>query len=239
MGCFPGVRRSVQFSLREGVVILVSIALAGCGGGEIIRLPPSRPIVVSSGERIRVDPARMDTIYAWLLEENDNIELDPTFLIAAVPAARESLPWQTIDIVGDTARFQYDRANPDVTTAFNIYAHLHLMQRMGRLEEWLPEHVDAEGYVLERAIVNRMADVWLLGRSMFDAPAYRLLDEVMYAREAGFLDAYMLVARGDEFAEERERWEQENPVRLDEYREWYARVFEGDPPGLSSEASER
>ena len=221
------------------MVVFVGIALAGCGGQELIRLPPARPIIVSSGERIRVDPARMDTIYAWVLDENDNIELDPTFLIAGVPAARESLPWQTINFVGDTARLQYDRANPDVTTAFNIYAHLHLMERMGRLDEWLPEHADAEGYALERAIVERMTDVWLLGRSMFDAPAYRLLDEVMYAREAGFLDAYLLVARGDEFPKERERWEEENPGRLDEYREWYARVFGGNPPSLGSEANER
>jgi hypothetical protein len=181
----------------------------------------------------------MDTIYMWLTEENENIELDPTFLIDNVPAARESLPWETLRIVGDTARLQFDRAHPDVITPFNIYAHLHLMRELGRLDEWLPDHAEAEGFELERAIVIRMADAWLVGRAIFDAPAYRPLDEVVYAREAGFLDAYLLVARAEEFPEERERWEEEEPGRLEEYREWYRRVFEGDPPGLVQETGSR
>ena len=42
--------------------LTVGVALWGCGGGGPVRLPPPRPIIVSSGERIRVDPARMDTI---------------------------------------------------------------------------------------------------------------------------------------------------------------------------------
>ena len=213
--------------------------LQGCGGGGAVRLPPARPIIVSSGERIRVDPPRMDTIYRWLMEENENIQLDPTFLIDNVPAARESLPWETMTIVGDTVRLQYDRAHPDVVTPFNIYAHLHLMKEMGRLEEWLPDHAYDEGYELERAIVARMADAWLIGRAIFDAPAYRPLDEVVYAREAGFLDAYLLVARGEEFPEARARWEEDEPGGLDEYRAWYERVFEGDPPGLTRETGSR
>jgi len=180
----------------------------------------------------------MDTIYRWLTDENDNIELDPAFLIAGVPAARESLPWETLTLVGDTARLQYDRSNPDAAAAFNIYAHLHLMKQMGRLDEWLPEHADAEGYELERAMVARMADAWLLGRAVFDAAAYGPLDEVIYAREAGFLDAYLLVARAEEFPEARRQWEQEDPGRLEEYRTWFGRVFEGDPPGLETEADE-
>lgn len=210
------------------------LAGAGCGGGDI-QLPPARPIVVFSGERLRVEPARMDSIYGWLQDEVDQIELDPTFLIAGVPTVRETLPWETLTIEGDTARIQYDRAHPDVVTPFNIYAHLHLMDRMGRLDEWLPDHVGASGFDLERAIVGRVADAWLLGRAVFDAPAYGPLDELMYASEAGYLDPYLLFARPEEFAEEKAAWEQAHPGGGDEYREWFMRTFDTEPRGMREE----
>ena len=228
-------------ALLAASALLAPLLLAACGGGGRPTLPNPRPIIVSSGERIRMDTAsaRLDSIYDWVMAENENIELDPTFLIESVPAARESLPWETLTIIGDTARVQFDRAHPDIVTPFNIYAHLHLMDRMDRLDEWLPAHADAEGYELERAIVERMADAWLLGRAVFDAPAYEPLDEVMYAREAGFLDAYLLVARGEEFAEARAEWERENPDAVAEYRAWFQQVFREDPPGLAVETGSR
>jgi hypothetical protein len=215
--------------------LLGSLGAEACGSGEV-QLPPPRPIVVTSGERLRAEPARLDSIYAWLTVENQNIEEDPSFLIEGVPAARESLPWQTLTVNAraDTARFQYDRAHPDITTAFNVYAHLHLMKRKNLLSEWLPDHANAEGYELERAIVARVADAWLLGRSVFDAPAYRPLDELIYAKEAGYLDAYLLVARAREFPDERQRWEAEKPGELEAYRTWFRRAFNREPPGLEA-----
>ncbi len=225
-------------ALLVGIVLLAA-GLAGCRSSAPVQIPDPRTIIVSSGERIRVDSARMDAIYEWVTAENENIEMDPAFLIVSVPAARESLPWETLTIEGDTARVQYDRAHPDIVTLYNIYAHLHLMKRMGRLEEFLPEHADAEGYELERAIVERIADAWLLGRAVLDAPAYEPLDQITYAHEAGYLDAYLLVSRGEEFPEARVRWEQENPGELDEYSAWFERVFESDPPGYTEEADSR
>jgi hypothetical protein len=178
----------------------------------------------------------MDSIYAWLTAENENIELDPTFLIDGVPAARQRLPWESLTLVGDTARIEYDRAHPDIVTPYNVYAHLHLMRQMDRLDEWLPNYAGEEGFELERRIVERMADAWLLGRAVFDAPAYGPLDEVTYSNEAGFLEAYLLVARSEEFADERARWEQEEPGKLEEYRTWFQRVFRSQPPGLREAA---
>lgn len=215
------------------VLLTLPLGVGGCGGGPI-ELPPPRPIIVTSGERLRADPARMDSIYAWLQEENQNIEEDPSFLIEGVPAARETLPWQTLAISAkaDTARFQYDRAHPDITTAFNVYAHLHLMKRTGHLADWLPEHANAEGYALERAIVGRLADAWLLGRAVFDAPAYPPLDELIYAKEAGYLDAFLFTARPHDFAAERATWETDKPGEAEAYRTWFRRTFNREPPGL-------
>ena len=223
-----------SFRRLFSLLVLAPTALGagGCGSGGTVALPPPRPIVVFSGERLRVDPARMDTIYQWLQAESQNIEQDPTFLIDGVAAARETLPWETLSIEGDTARVQYDRAHPDILNAYHLYAHLHLMKRMGRLDEWLPDHAEAEGYELERAIVERLADTWLIGRAIFDAPAYGPLDELIYAREAGYLDAYLLVARAEEFPDERAEWERAEPGRLEEYRAWFRGTFDREPPGL-------
>ena len=178
----PGRPRKLLFL---SALLAANMGSAGCGPGRQVALPPPRPIVVTSGERLRVDAARMDSVYEWLVAENLNIQEDPTFMIRGVPTARETLPWLTMTIEGDTARIQYDRAHPDITTAFNVYAHLHLMKNVGRLDEWLPDHAGDEGFELERAIVARMADAWLLGRAVFDVPAYGPLDELVYAKGGG------------------------------------------------------
>lgn len=213
-------------------VLAAALGWAGCGSGRTVVVPPTRPIIVSSGERLRAAPERMDSIVVWLEAETINIRDDPTFLIRAVPTARETLPWLTLSIEGDTASVQYDRAHPDVTTVFNVYAHLHLMKSMGRLDEWLPEHADKQGFELEREIVAKTADAWLIGRAAFGAPAYGPLDELIYAKEAGYLDPFLLVARAEEFAEERAAWDRDRAGELEAYRTWFRRVFDREPPGL-------
>ena len=220
-------------------VLAATLGWAGCGSGRTVMVPPTRPIIVSSGERLRAAPERMDSIVVWLEAETINIQEDPTFLIRAVPTARETLPWLGLTIEGDTASIQYDRAHPDITTVFDVYAHLHLMKSMGRLDEWLPEHADKEGFELEREIVARAADVWLIGRAAFGAPAYGPLDELIYAREAGYLDPFILVARSEEFAEERAAWDAERAEELAAYRTWFRRVFDREPPGLREAAGGR
>ena len=220
-------------------VLAATLGWAGCGSGRTVVVPPTRPIIVSSGERLRAAPERMDSIVVWLEAETINIQEDPTFLIRAVPTARETLPWLGLTIEGDTASIQYDRAHPDITTVFDVYAHLHLMKSMGRLDEWLPEHADKEGFELEREIVARAADVWLIGRAAFGAPAYGPLDELIYAREAGYLDPFILVARSEEFAEERAAWDAERAEELAAYRTWFRRVFDREPPGLREAAGGR
>ena len=219
-------------SFLRTVAVAAALGLAGCGSGRTIVVPPTRPIIVSSGERLRADPERMDTIVLWLEAETINIQEDPTFLIRALPTAGETLPWLGLTIEGDTASIQYDRAHPDISTVFDIYAHLHLMKSMGRLDEWLPEHADKQGFALEREIVARAADVWLIGRAAFGAPAYGPLDELLYAKEAGYLDPFLLVARTEEFSEERASWDSDRADELEAYRTWFRRVFGREPPGL-------
>ena len=105
------------------------------------------------------------------------------------------------------------------------------MDKMDRLDEFLSEAVGADGYELERAILARVSDAWMYGRAVFDIPPYAPLDELLFSRENGYLDAFILTARPEEFEEERDAWLRENPGREEEYVRWFLETFETEPPG--------
>jgi hypothetical protein len=127
------------------------------------------------------------------------------------------------------------RKSLEARLVYEIYAHYHLMKEFGRLEEFLPGAGDEEGFSLERAILARVADAWLLGRAVYDAEPYDPLEEILYANENGYLDALILTARGDEFQEERQAWLQDDPEALERYRSWFVETFTREPPGLRGE----
>jgi len=159
---------------------------------------------------------------------------DPRTHVTPVQSNLHGYPWQTLVLQADTVRFQYPGTHPDARTAYTVYAHLHLMRHQERLAEWLPEaeDTDVDGFALERAIVERMADAWLMGRAAFYLDPYPLLDALLAAREAGWLDAFLLTARADEFPEAREAWLARAPGALDAYRAWSRQTLGGEPPGV-------
>jgi hypothetical protein len=222
-------------SRTAGGALLAMSVLWGCGGQT--ELPPPRPLIVFSGARITTTPERMQTVDQWLRAEMKNIDEDPTFLIETVTGDSTAFPWETLEIEGDTARIGYQSGAPEARTPYLIYAHLHLMKSMGRLDEWLPEAADLTGYPLEKAILERTSDSWLYSRSIFDAAPHEPLDQLLYAREDGFLEALILTARSDVFSAEHEAWEGENPEEPDRYREWFRETFGEEPPEPHGDAS--
>jgi hypothetical protein len=211
---------------------LATFLLGACATGSS-GLPEPRTIVIRSGSRLHPEMTRMEEIDGWYRPQMENIEADPTFMIETVPRDTPSYPWESLLIEGTTARIGVEvTKSPEAARAFMIYAHLHLMNRMGRLDEFLPGAGGQEGYLLERALLARVADVWFYGRGLFNATAYGPLEELLFSKEAGYLDAFLLTARGDEFEEERQRWLQEEPEGLERYRRWFVDTFEREPPGL-------
>ncbi len=232
LGGGPGGRGSWP---RKALVLLgvaSSLALMEACATGAPSIPPPRPIVVHSGARIRPDQERMQEVNEWVLREQNNIEEDPSFWVVDERVMEEVLPWEGMRLGEDSVFVEVPLGAPDTRLVYQIYGHLHLMVEMGRQEEWLPEAPDAVGYELERAIVARIADAWILGRSVFDTQPYGPLDELAYAKDAGFLDAYIFTARPDEFAESRTAWARDNPDRVDEYRDWFLETFNREPPGL-------
>jgi hypothetical protein len=212
-------------------ILAALLSMAACAGSQP-PIPKPRPIVNHSGARLRADHERMQEVNDWVTREQTNIQDDPSFWVLTDPQTHEVYPWEGMRISNDTVWVEVDARAQDAFLVHEIYGHLHLMVTMGRQEEWLPEALDAVGYDLERAILSRVSDAWLLGRTVFDTTPYGPLDELAYAKEADFLDAFIFTARPDEFAQARAKWAREHPGRMDEYRSWFLESFNREPPGL-------
>jgi hypothetical protein len=177
----------------------------------------------------------MMEVNRWVTNEDINIREDPSFLVYDEPIRGEPYPWEGMRIQGDSVWVRVPTTYPDARLVHYIYGHLHLMVEMGRQEEWLPEAPAAVGYDLERAILERVADAWILGRTVFGTSPYGPLDELAYAKEAGYLDAFIFTARPDEFAVTRTEWARANPGETERYRDWFLDTFSREPPGLRSD----
>lgn len=206
------------------VLAAAAVTVAGCGSAGL-RLPEARPLVIQSGARLSPDEARLQTIYEWVDEEIRNIEQDPSFLIDVQPTSTDVYPWETLEISGDTASVRVRRTNPDLSSVYQIYAHLHLMKEMGRADEWIPEAAGMDGWEFERRVMARVSDAWLLGRASFGFVPSRLMDEIVYAREAARLDELLLVLRGHEFPAEKEAWLATQPEAEEDFLAWYRETF--------------
>ena len=218
-----------QTSRRPHRAWILTVLLAVACGGGMAEIPDPRPIVIYSGSRIRVEKDRMREINEWVTRQQTNITEDPTFLVESNVATEAVYPWEGMVIEGDTVRIRVDPRAPDARLVHEIYGHLHLMVEMGRQEEWLPEAPEATGYELERAILERVAEAWLLGRTVFDTAPYEPLDEIMYAHENGYLDAFLFTARPDDFVDARSEWARENPEAAERYRSWFLETFNREP----------
>jgi hypothetical protein len=212
--------------------ILAALVLVAAACAAATALPAPRPLVVRSGARIYADEGRLTEIDVWVRSQQENIVVDPTFMIVEKRSGEQTYPWDGLRIAGDTAEVLVFAGAPDAGSILAFYGHYHMMDVHDRLDEFLPEAVGSEGYELERAILARVSDAWLYGRAVFDTPPYGPLDELLFSKENGYLDAFILFARPEEFGEARSAWQQSNPGQAEEYRRWFTETFESEPPGL-------
>lgn len=233
------VRAVESHRSRSGLLLLVLGALAfpACASGPP-ELPSPRPIIVFSGVRVHADSTEMLAVDRWTRRVQAEIGEDEELRMEVHREEHSDPPWEAVTFDGDEpVVVGIPRRAAEAETPYRIYAFLRYMDRRGDLDEWLPleEDEDVEvpqdAFERERAIVDRVAAVWLLGRAIFDTAPFSVLDELVYAREFGYLDAYILTARSEEFSEARELWLAEDPGAQEEYRDWFRDTFEGDPPG--------
>lgn len=232
----PGVpgrpSRSAHNRWTRGTLLAaVVLGATACAAGEAYMRDPRR-LVIHSGERLAPTRERMEDIDAWVYEQMDSIRDDPTFMISWSLQEGPVYPWETLELneQGDTAWIRFQRQ--EIRGPYLIYAHLHLMVAQDRQDRWLAEVEGDTPFEIERAILSRVADAWLYQRSVYDARPYDLLEELIYAKENDYLDAYILTARPNEFVDARRTWMEENPDTRDAFIAWFRKTFERDPPGL-------
>jgi len=225
-------RRARNSLGRSGVLGALLIAGACAASGPAI--PQPRSIVIFSGERIRPDYEEMQVVNEWVTREQENIQQDPSFWVIGGRSMSENYPWEGMVISAgkDSVNVRIPLAGQDGLLVYEIYGHLHLMAQRGQHEEWLPEAPAAVGYELERAILTRVADAWILGRTVYDSNPFGPLDEIAYSKDAGHLDAFIFTARPDEFATSRTEWARANPGGMEAYRDWFVNTFNREPPGI-------
>jgi hypothetical protein len=221
--------------------LLGVVLLAACAGTP--PLPQTRSVITMTGERVQAEPEAMVEVDAWLRPQLADVERKGD-RIRLLQEDRAVYPWKTLEIRADTALISVQRGQGDAETPFLLYAHFRLVAETGDadLERWLPEAVPEEGPVatgvdLERLILRRIADVWLLGRSVFDTTPHGPLDELLYANEAGFLEEFMLTSQPERFEAEAASHFAANPERREAFRSWFLRAFEREGPGFLGEPS--
>ena len=204
-----------------------------CSAGQL-PLPEPRRLVIYSGARLEPTQERMEEVDNWVREQWDSITWDPSFFIDGIRQDSPAYPWETLEIRRnerqDTARITFDGLGQRRT--YHLYAHLHLMAALNRLDRWLPEAVGADEFDLERLILARIADAWLYQRAIYDSPPDGILDELLYVNENGYMREFILTARPDAFVEARRAWRAENPDGNAAFVEWFRQTFERDPPGF-------
>lgn len=227
----PRLGGGVRHLMVRLAVTVMALFPAACSTGPR-SVPAPRPIVVYSGARLRVEQERMNEVNAWVTAEQANIQQDPSFWVISEPSEGDVYPWDGLRISSDTVWVRTPGGIQDPQLVFQLYAHQHLMAVLGRQEEWLPEAPDATGFELERAILSRAADAWLLGRAVYNTLPYGPLDELAYAKEEGHLEAFIFTARPSDFAAARAEWARANPEAMERYRDWFLETFNREPPGL-------
>lgn len=225
-----------QFAFRRrsaAAAVAAAVVVAGACATGPAAIDRPRPLVVPSGERVQPDSVRLDSVNLWVQTVERVIVEDPTFFVDVTRVPRAAYPWETLEYRGqDTVRVAIQPGS-DASLSYQIYGFLHLMKRRDRLGEWFPEAAALEGFDLERFILARTAESWLLGRAVFDTSPYPPLDELVYAQDRGYLDDMILIARPDEFGEVHEAWVRESPERRDEFETWFRETFDREPPGVS------
>lgn len=217
---------------RPGTFVWLALGflLAGCGGQ--VPIPTTRPIVLYSGERLRADPERMAEVDEWVLAELEEIEFDPSFLIRMAFEDVARYPWDTLDLIADTADIRLQAGASDAETPYQIYAHLRLVQERGELPLWAPEAEGLTGFEAERVILERVSDVWLLGRTVYDTQPYGPLDELLWAHASGYLEDFMVATQGERFPEAMAAYEANSTTREETFQDWFQRTFEREGPGF-------
>ena len=115
----------------------------------------------------------------------------------------------------------------------------YAVQRM-RVVRWGDPDVSCDSLLAqEEKVVGSFIDGWILSRSLFGAPAFEPLDELVFARRAGLLRPLLARRNDPQVGACAGQWADANPERIAAYETWRLEKFplpgEGQEEGQEEE----
>lgn len=147
-----------------------------------------------------------------------------------------SYPWNAIQVVDDSvADVMHLPANlREADRAYYNYA----VQRM-RVVRWGDPDVSCDSLLAqEEKVVGSFIDGWILSRTLFGAPAFEPLDELVFARREGLLRPLLARRNDPQVGACAGQWAEANPERIAAYETWRLEKFPLPGEGQEDEAAE-
>lgn len=211
--------RAVAFRLAACAILIPATASA------------QYTITAENGDTVRFESAELRVMLDTARALWADLEQDPHVLYYT-PAGRQPVPveapdaaypWNAVTVVDDTT-IDTSRLPANLREADRAYYN-YAVQRM-RVVRWGDPDVSCDSLLAqEERVVGAFIDGWILSRTLFGAPAFEPLDELVFARRAGLLRPLLARRNDPQVGACAGQWADENPERIAAYETWRMEKF--------------
>lgn len=211
--------RAVAFRLAACAVLIPATASA------------QYTITAENGDTVRFESAELRVMLDTARALWADLEQDP-HVFYYTPAGRQPVPveapdaaypWNAVTVVDDTT-IDTSRLPANLREADRAYYN-YAVQRM-RVVRWGDPDVSCDSLLAqEEKVVGSFIDGWILSRTLFGAPAFEPLDELVFARRAGLLRPLLARRNDPQVGACAGQWADENPERIAAYETWRLEKF--------------
>jgi hypothetical protein len=208
-----------------------AIRLAACAVLIPATAPAQYTITAENGDTVRFESAELRVMLDTARALWADLEQDPHVLYYT-PAGRQPVPveapdaaypWNAVTVVDDTT-IDTSRLPANLREADRAYYN-YAVQRM-RVVRWGDPDVSCDSLLAQEArVVGSFIDGWILSRTLFGAPAFEPLDELVFARRAGLLRPLLARRNDPQVGACAGQWAEENPDRIAAYETWRLEKF--------------
>ena len=222
----------------------ISIRLAACAVLVPGTAAAQYTITAENGDTVQFESAELRVMLDTARALWADLEQDPRVLYYT-PAGRQPVPvetpdaaypWNAVNVVDDTT-IDTSHLPANLREADRAYYN-YAVQRM-RVVRWGDPDVSCDSLLAqEEKVVGSFIDGWILSRTLFGAPAFDPLDELVFARRAGLLRPLLARRNDPQVGACTGQWAEENPERIDAYETWRLEKFPLPGEGLEEKAAE-
>ena len=201
-------------------------------------------ITAENGDTVQFESAELRVMLDTARALWADLEEDPRVMYFT-PAGREtvseedfeaSFPWNVIQVVDDSV-VDVTRLPANLREADRAYYN-YAVQRM-RVVRWGDPDVSCDSLLAqEEKVVGSFIDGWILSRTLFGAPPFEPLDELVFARRAGLLRPLLARRNDPQVGACAGQWAEENPERIAAYETWRLEKFPLPGEGQEDDAAE-